>query len=335
MGIRTTTLMVAAAAVCVMLSCGCSRRDAPRDNPAPPVTNTVTAGHITVDVVVEPGAVDFHRDHLLVVRVTAPPHIDISMPDLTDRADSFMVAGVLDTEPQPSDDRRVVRERRALLTPVVAAEYRIAAMAVQWLDKSTAEGKHGWLATRPVMLKSRTPSPYASVQGNPALFRISRSRTIYAWTAMGILVIAALVWVFIILARRIRRSVILRRMSPQERALFELAELLKKNLISRGLVKEFFIELTLIVRSYIERRHAVRAPKQTTEEFLAAAVDNPCFSSDSVALLKSFLESADFVKFAGYQPDQPMIDRSVKLARDYIETDSTKSGTPSAERNPC
>ena len=64
------------------------------------------------------------------------------------------------------------------------------------------------------------------------------------------------------------------RMSPIERALYELDVLLKKGLPGRGLYKDFYVELTMVVRRYIERRHDVRAPNLTTEEFLRAAQRN-------------------------------------------------------------
>ena len=59
----------------------------------------------------------------------------------------------------------------------------------------------------------------------------------------------------------------------------------------------------MIVRRYIERSTGVRAPEQTTEEFLREVNDNNLFPHETNARLGAFLESADLVKFAGYQPD--------------------------------
>ena len=44
--------------------------------------------------------------------------------------------------------------------------------------------------------------------------------------------------------------------------------LLAENLPAQGLVKEFYLRLTGIVRQYVEDTTGIRAPEQTTEEFL-------------------------------------------------------------------
>jgi hypothetical protein len=149
-------------------------------------------------------------------------------------------------------------------------------------------------------------------------------RTVALWTAMA----AAGVGLLFLLAkllRKVRRQVQLMRMSPRERALTELAELMAKDLIRKDRVKDFYLELTMIVRRYIERAHAIRAPEQTTEEFLAAVSRDPRFSREVVAKLKAFLEAADLVKFAAHRPPEPDIRRSTGTAREYIETDAASA----------
>ena len=88
-------------------------------------------------------------------------------------------------------------------------------------------------------------------------------------------------------------------MTPRERALRELEALLARGLPGRDRFKDYYVELTMVVRRYVERRYAIRAPKLTTEEFLSAARGNPAFPGPSVAPLGAFLEAADLVKFAG------------------------------------
>ena len=68
--------------------------------------------------------------------------------------------------------------------------------------------------------------------------------------------------------RRKRRPIEPRRQTPEEIAQAALALLLAENLPGRGLVKEFYLRLTGIVRQYVEDTTGIRAPEQTTEEFL-------------------------------------------------------------------
>ncbi len=152
-------------------------------------------------------------------------------------------------------------------------------------------------------------------------------KTVAIWTLLAMLIIALcfLGWK---LARRIHRHIKLMRMSPRERALFELSELLSKDLAGKNMIKEFYLELTMIVRRYIERQHLIRAPEQTTEEFLAAVGKNPKFSHEVVSRLRSFLEAADLVKFAGDHPTGTEISGATVTATEYIEKDSPVDQTP-------
>ena len=87
-----------------------------------------------------------------------------------------------------------------------------------------------------------------------------------AAVAAGLLAIVAVV---VVMRRRRRRPVEVRRETPEEIARKALAVLLAENLPARGLIKEFYLRLTGIVRQYVEDTTGIRAPEQTTEEFLA------------------------------------------------------------------
>ena len=152
-----------------------------------------------------------------------------------------------------------------------------------------------------------------------------------SWKLVGvcgaILAAFALVVALAYLAiRKIRTMVRIHRMSPIERAMYELEQLLKKGLPGRGFYKDFYVELTMVVRRYIERRHDVRAPNLTTDEFLRAARENPAFTREAIAELTNFLESADMVKFAGVEATPEMADAATGKARNYLETDNKEMG---------
>jgi hypothetical protein len=81
----------------------------------------------------------------------------------------------------------------------------------------------------------------------------------------------------------------------------------------------WFVELSAIARSYLEHRYEIRAPEQTTEEFLLEAARGDRLTGGHRGLLSSFLERCDRVKFAGYRPDaQESID-TLAAARAFIE----------------
>jgi hypothetical protein len=79
----------------------------------------------------------------------------------------------------------------------------------------------------------------------------------------------------------------------------------------------WFVELSAIVRTYLERRYVIRAPELTTEEFLLVAAGR--LSAEHRALLEAFLERCDRVKFAGYRPDSEESLSALKAARAFVE----------------
>ncbi len=100
----------------------------------------------------------------------------------------------------------------------------------------------------------------------------------------------------------------------------EALEALKaKDLIRFGRIKEYYIELSFIVRQYLENKFNIRAPEMTTEEFLEAAKQSDALSAGHKQLLKTFLSYADMVKFAKYGPNAKEAEDSFLAARKLID----------------
>jgi hypothetical protein len=83
-------------------------------------------------------------------------------------------------------------------------------------------------------------------------------------------------------------------------------------------VKRFYVELTAVVRRYIERTTGLHAPEQTTEEFLREAGAGDVIARDERQRLKDFLEAADLVKFAAHQPLSQDIEEAFRRARTFV-----------------
>ncbi len=100
----------------------------------------------------------------------------------------------------------------------------------------------------------------------------------------------------------------------------EALEALKaKDLARFGKIKEYYIELSFIVRQYLENKFNIRAPEMTTEEFLEAAKQSDDLSPGHKQLLKMFLSHADMVKFAKYGPNAKEAEDSFLAAKKLID----------------
>ena len=100
-----------------------------------------------------------------------------------------------------------------------------------------------------------------------------------------------------------------------------------------GNIKEYFFELSCIIRRYIEDRFSMRAPEMTTEEFFAALKESGILSGTHKNLLKEFLTLCDIVKFARYGPTRDEIEESFNAAKVFVdETKESKELEEVAQR---
>lgn len=92
-----------------------------------------------------------------------------------------------------------------------------------------------------------------------------------------------------------------------------------ENLPASGRIKEYYIELSRIVRCYIEDRFSVKAPEMTTEEFLCSLRDSGILTGAQKNIIKQFLSQCDLVKFARYGPAPEEVGGSFNTAKRLID----------------
>ena len=166
------------------------------------------------------------------------------------------------------------------------------------------------------VVASEAPS-LDDLEGFAAPVDLPPSRTWVAWVIGASVVLLSIGSVVAWLAIRRKKIDPEEQLTPRELANREL-DSLWRDASNRQDVKEFYVRLTGIVRRYIEGTTGVHAPEQTTEEFLREIGASEPFSRDERQRLKDFLESADLVKFARFQPQSSDIDQSYHRARRFV-----------------
>lgn len=132
---------------------------------------------------------------------------------------------------------------------------------------------------------------------------------IYLYIILAILAIIGF-WIywFVIKKRKIAEDTPTYRMlPPYEEALLKLSELDEKLLWQNNKTKEYYSELTEIVRGYIERELKVPALENTSDEVLEMVEDFKNSetietSKETIIKLKDLFREADLVKFAKSKP---------------------------------
>lgn len=107
--------------------------------------------------------------------------------------------------------------------------------------------------------------------------------------------------------------------SPHEVAYELLENLLKEDLIAKGLIKEYYYRITDIVRHYLEKRFGLLAPERTTEEFLGEMAYTNKLDDTHKRLIREFLERCDMVKYAKYGPSRAEIQETYDAAKLFID----------------
>jgi len=113
--------------------------------------------------------------------------------------------------------------------------------------------------------------------------------------------------------------------TPIEKATTLLQQLENKELWQKGAVKDYYSELTDIVRNYIEEEIKIPAMESTTSELIeglrkAAKQKKLKLSNDTVENLEKVLQQADLVKFAKVTPMDYEIEEDKKRISNTIVT---------------
>ncbi len=103
-----------------------------------------------------------------------------------------------------------------------------------------------------------------------------------------------------------------------EIALNKLQALKTKQLWQKGDIKNYQIELTHVIREYLENRFEIQALENATEEILdlLKSVD---FSDDWKEKIKEMLQMADLVKFAKANPGSEFHEKMMTYAESFVE----------------
>jgi len=207
-----------------------------------------------------------------------------------------------------------------LLRSFEPGEHEVPSLAIAYLPKGGQEWKEVWTETLPFTVESRISGDVLELDIKKIKGPLRRM-PVPALVLLTLLAVAAAVLGVYLRAktRRALTSVPAPAPPAHEVALRKIEELLAKDYISRGMEPQFYYELSLIVREYLEDRFGIRAPEMTTEEFLEHLRFGAALAPEHKDLLKDFLTHCDLVKFARYEPGGPEIDAAVASARRVIE----------------
>ena len=255
---------------------------------------------------------------------------DVKMPPLAEVLGKYEF-GILDYRALPDqllDDDHLLLVREYRLEPILSGEYTISPLTFTFTERSAddpaVEPRSYELVTDAITLEvtslldeDRDDLTLADIKNVVPLAR--RYNFTWAWIVAAVLALALALLIWFL--RRIPAAAMLKRIfkPAHELAYQKLRQLEQEDLVAAGRMKELYSRVSGILRHYIEDRFQIRAPEQTTEEFLAETRSTDHLSGTQAQMLHKFLSHCDQVKFARYAPSIEETDKTFTLTRDFID----------------
>jgi len=305
-----------------------SEADAEASEPAAagPLVSEVSRGPVALSVELLPRAPRIGDLLTLDIGVTSEAGVEVLMPEFGEALGRFQIVDFVPSETIDADGRTVARQRYRLQTPASGPQ-RVPPIAVEFVDRRPGErpapeGTDAYELLSEV-LEFEVESGLAEGASLELLAAKDplepRSRGGAWW--LGLLAVLGLgaaaapfAWRAYV-AQRARKAM----RSAFDVARAELDLLLARGRPQAGEMDPFFVELSAIVRRYLEARFQLRSPEQTTEEFLESMSASPDLVPEHQALLRDFMRRADLVKFAHHVPDAQGVEDSIAAVERFLE----------------
>lgn len=327
---RTRGVIVGALFVSLLAGCGkdpdASKSAEPAEGKGETLVKEADKGPVHLRVSVAPKAPRLSDLVEVTLQATAEAEVEIQPPTFGQAVGEFLVRDYHPLDPR-LDGGKTVRGWVYKLEPVRSGKHLIRSMGITFVDhraQSEAKDKTVGLEVDPFeievtsLLGAEKPDLGALAPMEDPRSLQPRPWPAWAWAAMAsgaILLLAGVVY----LRRRKKQSVEQGPVrTPEELAQMALETLMRERLPEQGLIVEFYVRLTGIVRQYVERKTGIHAPEQTTEEFLRAMQGDTRFDADLALQLGRFLEASDLVKYAAKHPDARDVEDAFRRAQGLV-----------------
>jgi len=306
----------------VALMAGCAG-----DNDPPlPVNEVITSfeadgAPLTVTVLVNRRTITIADSFRCTIEITRGKDVVAALPEFTELEKAFapLVARDRRTLPERIKDGAVLEAHEYELEPLVSGDCTIKPFTVAY----TLGDEKSAIETEPITLSVTSlgaGDPRAELRdiaGPVSLDQPGSAWWLWLAGAGGVVVVGIVAWR--VFGRRRPSGAPVKRLAPHEIAFEALRALREQDYIGRDMLNAFYIELSAILRRYIERRFGLHAPEQTTEEFLDGISRDGFFDLRRRMLLAAFLEHCDLVKFAKYGPTPDEIQQAFTSATTFID----------------
>lgn len=141
---------------------------------------------------------------------------------------------------------------------------------------------------------------------------------ILIYSLSGIILIGIIFLIWYLLKRRKEKVDLGPQLPAHEIAFRKLQKLEQEKIWQKDSVKEYYSQLTQIVREYLENRYGIQALEETTDEILDM-LQQVEMTQEVRDLMRDLLNLSDLVKFAKEEPELHELTKSLNEARDFVK----------------
>lgn len=256
------------------------------------------------------------------ITVKHDPKIKIQWPSLAANLGAFEIRDYHVADAEEKDDS-IIEQVSYVISTFDTGRYEIPPLRIQYQQPPDSTWQA--LATQKleIYVASILPSEAGDIRDVKAPLELPRDWRQIIFIAAVIVVVLALAGLFYVWWRqRQGKSLLPVRQEPlrpaHEIALEALEKLRASDLLQRREIKAFYIELSDIIRRYIEGRYFVIALEMTTEQLLGN-LQEAQIDREHSELIRTFLEQCDLVKFAKYIPEAAENEQALRLGFEIVE----------------
>ncbi|HSW00949.1 MAG TPA: hypothetical protein VLI39_12300 [Sedimentisphaerales bacterium] len=279
-------------------------------------------GPATVHVRLDKAKLTIADTVLLQFEATLQPGYKIEMPRVDKALENFGIVDWDDLGERLDAKNNVVTTHQYKLEPFLSGNYEIPAFTFEFHDVNNPAAKHE-LTSEPILVEvtsllgdQRANLVIEDIEGVVEMPRAARRWWLWILIAIGVVAIPA---GGLLLRNQRARQVVRVFKSAHEVAYLRLRALVAANLVEQGRIKEFYEQISGILRHFIEDRFNLDAPDRTTEEFLGELRFTESLTPADKLAVEEFLTHCDLVKFAKHEPTTEQIQRTFDLVKDFIE----------------
>ena len=290
--------------------------------PTPPLEQHKSFGAVRLTLTTDRQSMRLTDTLKLTLSIAAPPEVRLTLPAVTKTLGPFEVVQHRTTGPLSLTPQTQQWQREYILAVTTGGSLTVPSLTVQVQEgDATQELTTDPLTITVTALVPADTDPSAIKDIAPPVPLVRRGIPPWGWIIASVLggvgLLAGGWWWY----RHWRRAaaVPLVQRPAHTLALAALEHLQRQDLIGQERIEEFYVRVSTILRRYVELRFGLRAPEQTTEEFLVSVLATGGLIAAHRDLLEAFLRQCDLVKFARHRPTPGDMAETFESAKSFVE----------------